>query len=221
MAIGGRNSFHSCLVMTAFCGILLQGCATTSSSGKAVRTTAMDKAISGCIASVAIGAISGAIIGGAFGGNRSVGSGAAIGAVVGIGRCAILVELAAAEDREQVRQAELAALQSDRSQTRSFTTKKGRTATVRTAVTAAPLPAAKIVEPASAPSSNQTAIADSDGTPNVTEAPAVAAFAEDMNTNYSACRFTELLIDMDGETANAGKQKWCKGSQGDWEPVAS
>lgn len=175
----------------------------------------MDKAVSDCVASVAIGAISGAVIGGVLGGSRGLGHGAAIGAVAGVGRCAILIEIAAAEDRAKVREAELAALQTNKPQTRSITTKNGKSATVRTKVSPAPLPAAKAEKPA------RPAVAQSTTTPAApqTSATAVASFAEELNSDYTACRFTELLIDMDGGTADAGKQKWCKSSQGDWEPV--
>lgn len=200
------------------CGLGVQGCSTTSGNGGKVRSTAMDNAISGCVASVAIGAIGGALIGGAIGGSRGAGQGAAIGAVAGVGRCAILIEIAAAEDRQKVREAELAALRSNSSQTRQITTKSGRSATVRTKITQAPLP------PSQATASAKTEIASSEPDTDTvsTEAPAtaVASYAEDLNSDYTACRFTELLIDMDGGTADAGKQKWCKSNQGDWEPVA-
>ena len=175
----------------------------------------MDKAVSDCVASVAIGAISGAVIGGVLGGNRGMGQGAAIGAVAGVGRCAILIEIAAAEDRAKVREAELAALQTNTPQTRSITTRNGKSATVRTKVASAPLPTAKADKPV------QTAEMQPTTTPAApqTSATAVASYAEELNSDYTACRFTELLIDMDGGTADAGKQRWCKSSQGDWEPV--
>ncbi|WP_417435887.1 hypothetical protein [Hoeflea sp.] len=215
MAIVSRNWNRVSIAAVMMCGIAVQGCTTTSADGRKVRSTAMDRAVSECVASVAIGAISGAVIGGVIGGSRGMGRGAAIGAVAGVGRCAILMEIAAAEDRAKVREAELAALQSNRAQTRSITTKNGKSATVRTKVTPAPLPVAKaekpapveVVQPAATPAAPQTS------------ATAVASYAEELNSDYTACRFTELLIDMDGGTADAGKQKWCKSSQGDWEPV--
>lgn len=155
------------------------------------------------------------MIGGVLGGSRGMGQGAAIGAFAGVGRCAILMEIAAAEDRAKVREAELAALQSNRSETRNITTKNGKNATVRTKVTPAPLPAAK------AKTLAEVKVADTNTAPTAPETPAtaVASYAEELNSDYTACRFTELLIDMDGGTAETGKQKWCKGSQGDWEPV--
>lgn len=198
------------------CGVAVQGCTTTTADGRKVSSTAMDRAVSECVASVAIGAISGAVIGGALGGSRGMGQGAAIGAVAGVGRCAILMEIAAAEDRAKVREAELAALQSDKPQTRSITTKSGKSATVRTRVSPAPLPVAKEAEKPA-----PTVVAQSNTVPAATQASAtaVASYAEELNSDYTACRFTELLIDMDGGTADTGKQKWCKSNQGDWEPV--
>lgn len=215
MAIVSRSVNRASIAAVVMCCIAVQGCTTTSADGTKVSSTAMDKAVSDCVASVAIGAISGAVIGGVLGGNRGMGQGAAIGAVAGVGRCAILIEIAAAEDRAKVREAELAALQTDKSQTRSIRTRNGKSATVRTRVTPAPLPATKAENPVQAP------VAQSNITPAApqTSATAVASYAEELNSNYTACRFTELLIDMDGGTADAGKQKWCKGSQGDWEPV--
>jgi len=217
----------------------------------------MDRAIAGCIGSVAIGAIGGAIIGAALGGNRGLGQGAVVGAAVGVGRCAILVEMAAAEDRAQLREAELAAISAGQTSTRSITTTKGRTATVLTRVSKAPLPAPQKVKverpvaaatspvaptpqtaPAaggvSAPSSNErTEIAsDADGTIRVDENVAVAepaterpqvktmSFVEERQ-NFTECRFSEMIIDIDGQSADGGKQKWCKAVDGAWEPVSS
>lgn len=147
------------------CAIVVQGCATTSTDGTKVQSTAMDKAVSECVASVAIGAIGGAVIGGMLGGSRGVGQGAAIGAVAGVGRCAILMEIAASEDRAKVREAELAALQSNQSQTRNITTKNGKSATLRTKVTQAPLPQAK------ADTSAMVAVAETNTEPAASETP--------------------------------------------------
>ena len=125
--------------------------------------------------------------------------------------------MAAAEDRAKVREAELAALQTNTAQTRSITTKSGKSAIVRTKVSPAPLPQVKAEKP------EQPTAVESDTTPatpqSQSSATAVASYAEELNSDYTACRFTELLIDMDGGTADAGKQKWCKSNQGDWEPV--
>ncbi|MGB7433494.1 MAG: hypothetical protein WA921_13600 [Ahrensia sp.] len=239
----------SVLVPTVVClsSFLLQACSTTSQGGATLsRSTAMDRAIGGCIGSVAIGAVGGALVGAAIGGSRAAERGAIIGAAAGIGRCAVLIELAAAEDKQKLREAELAALELDRETTQTIKTQTGKSAKVRTKVKEAPLPpprrvkvdAPKVVDrPDPAPSatvavepspvSPEADVASS--TPTVSQddivaiepaAPVVQASYFEEKQDYTACRFTELIIDMDGQSADSGQQKWCKGQDGAWQPVA-
>ncbi len=248
---------RSCIFLAvSFLSLGIQACTTTGPDGQKRTSTAMDKAIAGCVGSVAIGAIGGAIVGAALGGNRGLGQGAVVGAAIGAGRCAILVEMAAAEDRAQLREAELAAISAGQTSTRSITTTKGRTATVLTRVSKAPLPPpvkVKVDRPVAAatspaapaqqaspaagvsaqPPNERTEIAsDPDGTIRVDDNVAVAepaterpqvktmSFVEERQ-NFTECRFSEIIIDIDGQSADGGKQKWCKEVDGAWEPVSS
>lgn len=123
--------------------LALQGCTTASGSSGGMQRTAMDRAIGECAASVAAGAVLGAVIGGITGGNRGAGRGALIGGAVGVGRCAVLMQMAAAEDRQRLRAAERAAIAANASQTTSIRTKSGKNASIRTQVTPASAPASK------------------------------------------------------------------------------
>lgn len=119
-------------------GMVVSGCASTSGTATVASRTAMDRAIGQCVAGVVVGAGLGAVIGGITGGNNAAGRGALIGGAVGVGRCAVLVHVAAAEDRERVRQAERAAVLAASSRTTTISTKSGKTASVRTDVAPAP-----------------------------------------------------------------------------------
>ncbi|MEM1364322.1 MAG: glycine zipper family protein [Pseudomonadota bacterium] len=242
-----RPLLAACLISA----ISLQGCTTSSTGARIATTTAMDRAVANCVAGVAVGAIGGALISGALGGAPE--RGAIIGAAAGLGRCAILIELAAAEDKQQVRDAQLAALNSNKVTTSTIVTKSGRRATVRTKVQDAPLPPPRKVKIKSAkkttsqrtstpPSQDErsvTQIASTDApslnreqetapasiqtadarpvTPSSVQATAFAAEEQD----YTLCRFTELIVDMDGGSADVGRQKWCKDRAGSWQPIAS
>lgn len=180
------------VVQSAFVFFLtaaVAGCTTAGGGMSPARSTAMDRAIGECVASVAVGAAMGAIIGGVAGGRNAAGRGALIGGAVGVGRCAILVQVAAAEDRARIRQAELAAVQTNASQTRTITTKSGKKASVRTQVVPAPVPR-----------------------PN----PSSTAKTEPKYTN---CRFAEQTVSMEGQSASAGKQLWCRAETGDWQAI--
>lgn len=151
----------------------------------------MDRAISQCAAGVVVGVALGALIGGAAGGKNAAARGALVGGAVGVGRCAILVQVAAAEDRARIRQAELAAVQSNASQTRTIKTKAGKTASVRTQIAQAPIPAPR-------PSSNSAAKSE---------------------PKYTNCRFAEQTVIVEGQSASAGKQLWCRAETGDWQAI--
>ena len=213
--------------------LAVQGCTTTGPNGERVRSTAIDKAIAECIGGMVVSTAAGALIGAAFGGNAGAERGAIIGAAAGAGRCVVLIELAAQEDKRQVYEAQLNALKVDRTTTSSITTQKGKKATVRTKVTEAPLPPPKKVTVAAAPApqapsvpqtSTETAAASAPAAPQATNTgtgPLLASSYVEERQDYTACRFTELLVDIDGQSADGGKQKWCKGGDGSWEPVAS
>lgn len=178
--------------LAALAAILaLSGCATGSGGGQVARSTAMDRAIGECFAGIAVGTALGAIVGGIAGGRNAAGRGALIGGAVGVGRCAILMEVAAAEDRARIRQAELAAIRANASQTRVMTTRSGKRAAVRTEIGPAPVPPPR---------------------------PAVSG-ATASRPNYTNCRFGAQTVTIDGQSASAGRQIYCRSEIGDWEAV--
>lgn len=170
---------------------VLSGCATSGGGSQVARSTAMDRAIGGCVASVAVGVTLGALVGGVAGGRNAAGRGALIGGAIGVGRCAILMEVAAAEDRARIREAELAAIRSNASQTRAITTRSGKRATVRTQVA-----------PASVP------------TPRPAPGGATAP-----KPTYTNCRYAEQTVTVAGQSASAGRQLWCRADTGDWQAI--
>ena len=174
-------------------GIAISGCTTAGGNRSVASRTAMDRAIGQCVASVAVGAAVGAIVGGIAAGKRSAGRGALVGGAIGVGRCAILLHVAAAEDRARIRQAELSAIRANASQTRSIRTNSGKSASIRTDISAAPLPAAK---------------------------PAQATASPEEPT-YTACRYSKQTVTVDGQSAAGERQLWCRAETGDWQPIVS
>lgn len=122
--------------------LMLAGCVSPNdvmSNGPGphrAQKTAVQKAIGECVMSVAGGAVLGAILGG----SRHSNSGALLGAAVGAGACAVLIEVASREDQKRIVDAQRAAVRTNRSRTTAFKTKSGKRAVVRTRIHAAPVP---------------------------------------------------------------------------------
>ncbi len=55
---------------------------------------------------------------------------------------------------------------------------------------------------------------------NETGSLTVAAFTEEQ-TGFAECMFTELFVNLEDASADAGKQKWCRSSDGAWQPVTT
>jgi len=104
--------------------------------------TALDRSVGDCISSIAVGALVGALIGSAAG-RRNVGTGAAVGAGVGTVACAVIVAANNKRDREQIRQARLAALQSGRDETANYIGDDGNARMVHTSVQSVAMPEVK------------------------------------------------------------------------------
>lgn len=154
---------------------------------KVSQQTATQKAVGKCIASVGFGVVVGGILGHIAG--RNAGGGAVLGGVVGAGACAVFLELAAEEDQARMRALELEAIAANASQTRTFQTTKGTTATVKTVVVEAPVPpikTASVAQPA----------------PTVT-----------------TCRYSQVEASVGGQTSSAERQLWCRLDTGDWQPM--
>ncbi len=178
----------------------LSGC-TTTGAGFASQT-AMDRAIGQCVASVVISAGIGALAGAAIDGSSGAGRGALIGGAAGIGACAVLMQVAAAEDRARVRDAERAAVAANSSQTTRFSNDSGRNVAVTTNISNAPIPT-----PRKAASSSTTA-------------KVVPAKAADAKPQFTACRYSQQTVSVDGQSASGGRQLWCRLDTGDWKPIA-
>lgn len=176
----------------------LQGCVTTSGQ-YAAPETATERAIGQCAAGLIISAGVGAIIGAAIGGSNSAGTGALVGAAVGAGACAVLLQVAAEEDKQQLRAAERSAVLANASRSTTIRTKSGKTARVRTKVTPAPVPRAAPDQQAAATETETSSAAP----------------------NFTTCRYSEQTISVDGASAEGGKQLWCRVDTGDWQPIRS
>lgn len=100
--------------------------------------SALNRSIAECAASVLVGAALGAIVGRATHG--SPGKGAAIGAGGGAVACAVLMAVNNAQDKQRIRQNQLAALQSDTTQTDSYVGNDGAMRKVSTTVQDVSLP---------------------------------------------------------------------------------
>lgn len=173
---------------------MLSGCTATGGAGYGVsQQTATQRAIAQCVAVVGVGAIAGALIGSASG-RRSAGSGAFIGAGVGAGACAVLLQLAAREDQERIRELERQAIAANSARSTTFQTRSGARARVRTVVREAPVP---------------------------TPAPAREASSQPSSVTFTACRYSETTADVNGQSAQGGRQLWCRTNVGDWQPVAA
>lgn len=188
---GAKNAVASVVVMAT----ILSGCTTTGGGAGFATQTAMDRAIGQCVAGVIISAGIGALAGAAIDGNRGAGRGAIIGGVAGVGACAVLMQVAAAEDRARVREAERNAVAANSSRTTSFSNKSGKTVAVRTNVSNAPVPQAK-------PSGSPTAVAKAE-------------------PKFTACRYSEQTVSVDGQSASGGKQLWCRLDTGDWKAISN
>jgi len=103
--------------------------------------TALDRSVGDCLTSIAVGALLGALVGAAAGRNQ-VGTGAAVGAGVGTVACAVIVAMNNKRDREQIRQARLAALQSGHDETSNYIGDDGNARMVHTSIQAAAMPSA-------------------------------------------------------------------------------
>lgn len=173
---------------------MLSSCAATGGAGSGIsQQTATQRAIAQCIAVVGVGAVAGAIIGNSSG-RRSAGSGALIGAGIGAGACAVLLQLAAREDQERIRELERQAVAANRPRSTSFQTKSGARANVRTVVRTAPTPR---------------------------PSPRRDASSQSSSVVFTDCRFSETTAEVNGQSAQGGRQLWCRTDVGDWQPVAA
>ena len=102
--------------------VALSGCSTTGG-------TAMDRAWSQCGVAVVGGALLGAIIGNNTGdGNARQGAGT--GSLVGVGICGVLLAMASEEDKQRIREAEYAALETGREREDSYIGADGKRRTI-------------------------------------------------------------------------------------------
>ncbi|KQP51455.1 hypothetical protein ASG40_17080 [Methylobacterium sp. Leaf399] len=126
---------------------LLGGCTSTRGGGGGGSSAAasrplLDDAIGRCVASTLIGAGIGALVGAATGGGRRAGVGAAVGAGVGGLACAVLTALDA-QDKERIRNAQIAAAATNTPQYLAYQGADGRQRQITVRPQAAPAVAAE------------------------------------------------------------------------------
>ncbi|WP_376870218.1 hypothetical protein [Albirhodobacter sp. R86504] len=109
----------------------------------------MQKAIGGCIVSVAGGMLIGKLID-----NKR---GAVAGGLIGGAGCLALIEVANKKDRARIAEEEAQAVRANATRTRTIKTQSGKTAKVKTVVRAAPKPKATPATPSFEPAARATA----------------------------------------------------------------
>lgn len=162
----------------------LSGCVTTSGQPM----TASQRAVGQCAFTV----VGGALLGAALSSKSDRTTGALIGAAVGSAACSVLMEVAAKEDKARLAAEERAAIEANRSSTKTFKTQTGKQAKVRTKVTKASVPPAK---------------------------KTVASTAKAEAPKFTACRKVSQNVEVGGSSAAMPEQLWCRVSTGDWQPV--
>lgn len=123
---------------------VLGGCETTGTPG--APHTNMDRAIGQCMLTVGAGALIGALVGG----NRNRGTGAVVGAGVGAGACAVLLAMASAKDKQELAQAQQAALMTGQAQRVDYVGDDGKARVIQVAAPVAvpdPTPTAAAAAP--------------------------------------------------------------------------
>lgn len=165
--------------------LLLSGCAT-GANGQ--RRSALDRSINECVAAVFIGALAGAAL------DKNRGQGALIGAGIGGVACGVLVAINNEHDKQEIRNAQLAALNANMQQTEQFVGQDGETKTVTTSIQDAPTPAA-----------------GDTGNPEQTDGMSTAP-----DTVVGPCRRTQTQISAQTGSAQLPAEMYCRTAGGDW-----
>ena len=174
---------------------LLSGCVDaagpTSNSYPAAYRTAPQTAVQRAIGECVASVVAMGIIGAILGGSGdSRRNGAIAGAAVGAIACAVLLDVASRQDRARLAAAEQEALRANQARTTHFTTTSGKAATVRTRVAPAPLPK-----------------------------PAASTSTPTTKPKFTACRYSDQTVSVDGQSSSTPRQLWCRISTGDWQPM--
>lgn len=125
-----RKSFKAAGIAVCMGGLLagpLSGCTSSRQAGSAAvgAVDPVGDAIGRCAAATIGGAVVGTLIGAAAGGGRAAGAGALIGGAVGGVGCAVLTALDA-QDKERIRNAQIAAAASNQPRYLSYTGNDGK-----------------------------------------------------------------------------------------------
>ena len=181
--------------------LALAGCATIQGGPQ---QSALDRSINQCMAAVGIGAVLGAL--GAHGNNR--GRGAVTGAAVGGVVCGVLMAINNEQDKQQVRNAQLAALNAGMQQTQQFVGQDGQTKVVQTSVREVATPPT-LVAAAVAPTSVMSADNSNRSSTN--------AEATSPDRFVGPCRNTQSAIMAQGQTVQLSPDLYCRTAGGDWK----
>lgn len=185
-----------------FCAIVavtLAGCATTQGGP---RQSALDRSISQCMATVAIGALLGGLV---SHDNRR--KGALIGGGLGAVACGVLIAINNERDKQQIRDAQLVALNAGTPQTQQFVGNDGQTRVVQTSVQEVATPPARVMAAVPTPPM-------SGGNPNP---GSTMAGATSPDTFVGPCRNAQTTITVQGQSAQLSPDLYCRTAGGDWK----
>lgn len=178
--------------------LILSGCATTGG-----QKTAVDRALSKCVLSVGGGALLGGIIGNNVGDGNAA-KGAVIGGLAGAGVCGFILNRASKEDKERIRQLELAALESQTTgkTVETFMATNG-VDSVTVATTTSDVESSELPEKVASRMVNNDVQAASD--------------ADAGEARYTNCRYVQTDISVSTNTVSGAKELTCRTETGDWE----
>lgn len=172
--------------------LAMAGCTTTS--GGIGGGWQIDSVASRCVASIVGGALVGGLLGAARGGGRNIGAGAAIGAGAGGALCAVMAALDQ-QDRERIKQAQLAAARTGMIQNVAYTGHDGLQRRVTVKPSAA-MPRTTLV--------------------SATTLPAASA----PSTSGPICRSVETSASVASKgSADVPAQIVCRNESGEWGPA--
>lgn len=187
---------------------LVSGCATLNGENQ----TAVQRAMGQCAVTIGGAAIIGAVIGNNVG-DGDAGAGALAGAAVGAGVCGFLLYRASEEDKQRIRDLELAALNNQQvgTTTETFMSTNGEDEiTVVTSVAEVPDDELPEIKFASYTPEVDAPVLETAGADSADTAPA------EIEVEYTNCRYIKQDMSMAGQTLKGDQQLTCRTTGGDW-----
>ena len=196
-----------CVSIVTAVALAMSGCATMQGGQGGPRQSALDRSISQCVVTALITTLIGAAVN-----NRNRGQGARTGLAVGAVACGILLAINNERDKQQIREAQLAALNADTPQTQPFVGQDGQARVVHTSVQEVAMPPLPVT--ATAPT---RPVAANNPTPStgLTTAPSPDTFV-------GPCRNAQSAISTaQGQTVQLSPDLYCRTAGGDWKPYGA